>query len=78
MAGMTVELLDEQGAVIDTAVTNRSGDYRFDSMTATGLFQVRLAAGNGVDVVGSDVLSFRYVPISDLGAVGRWHWVSAR
>ena len=54
LAGITVELLDRDGNIVDTAVTNRDGKYRFDSFTETGAYQVRLAADNGLEAVEAD------------------------
>ncbi|MCA9157620.1 MAG: hypothetical protein KDA72_04795 [Planctomycetales bacterium] len=50
--GVTLELLDDAGDVIDTTITDRRGNYRFRSFAETGDYQIRL--------VGSD----QYQPIS--------------
>lgn len=50
VAGVTVELLDDTGAVLDTTTTDRNGRYRFNSFAETGSYQVRVAADpdNGI------------------------------
>ena len=40
--GVTVELLDDQGEVIDTTVTDRRGHYSFDMFTKTGDYQIQV------------------------------------
>ena len=47
LAGITVELLDNSGEVINTTTTNRDGRYRFTSMTESGDYQVRLVLPDG-------------------------------
>ncbi|MEZ6137856.1 MAG: peroxidase family protein [Pirellulaceae bacterium] len=44
IAGITVELLNDNGVVIDTAVTDRRGNYRFrsTSFAETGDYQIRV------------------------------------
>ena len=46
LAGITVQLLDNAGEVIDTTTTNRDGRYRFGSMTETGDYQVRVVSSD--------------------------------
>jgi len=50
--GITVELLDDQGAVIDTQETDADGQYLFDGLTP-GDYQVRFVRpeGTGVDAL---------------------------
>ncbi|MCE7987254.1 MAG: DUF11 domain-containing protein, partial [Caldilinea sp. CFX5] len=43
--GVTVELLDSNGAVLKTTTTNATGYYRFDDLAA-GSYRVRVAASN--------------------------------
>lgn len=50
--GITLELLDDAGEVIDSTTTDRRGNYRFSSFAETGDYQIR--------IVGSDL----YQPIS--------------
>ncbi len=53
--GVTVELLDNEGNVIDTMLTDRSGNYRFRSFAETGDYQIRLAAtGETLDLLISN------------------------
>lgn len=55
VAGVTIELLDDEGEVIDTTVTDRRGNYRFRSFAETGDYQIRLAAtGETLDVLISN------------------------
>jgi len=42
LAGITVELLDDEGEVIATTVTNSRGRYRFTQFAETGDYQVRV------------------------------------
>jgi peroxidase len=44
LAGITVQLLNDEGTIIDTAVTGRDGRYRFRSFDETGDYQVRVVA----------------------------------
>ena len=44
LPGVSVQLLDDEGAVIATAVTDREGRYRFNQFSETGDFQVRVVA----------------------------------
>ena len=53
---VVVELMDDEGNVVDRAATNRNGEFTFDSFTQTGNYQIRVAAENGMEVVGSDTL----------------------
>ncbi len=50
--GVTIELLDDEGNVVDTTVTDRSGNYKFDSFDHSGAYQIRIAASNGLESVG--------------------------
>src|SRR4029079_3586847 len=36
LAGITVQLLNDEGTIVDTAVTGRDGRYRFSSFSETG------------------------------------------
>ena len=42
LAGVTVQLLNDEGTIVDTAVTGRDGRYRFRSFDETGDYQVRV------------------------------------
>ncbi|MEL6891989.1 MAG: SdrD B-like domain-containing protein, partial [Actinomycetota bacterium] len=46
LAGVTVELLDAAGAVIDTTTTDADGEYVFDGLAA-GTYSVRIPAAGG-------------------------------
>jgi protocatechuate 3,4-dioxygenase beta subunit len=46
--GVTVELLDENGDVIDTTTTNANGNYLFDNLDA-GVYSVRFTAPDGTE-----------------------------
>jgi hypothetical protein len=42
LAGITVQLLNDEGIIMDTAVTGRDGRYRFRSFNETGDYQVHI------------------------------------
>jgi peroxidase len=42
LPGVKVELLNDEGVVVDTTTTNRDGRYRFTSFAETGDYQVRV------------------------------------
>jgi hypothetical protein len=42
LPGVKVELLNDEGVVVDTTTTNRDGRYRFASFAETGDYQVRV------------------------------------
>jgi hypothetical protein len=42
LAGVTVQLLNDEGTIMDTAVTGRDGRYRFKSFDETGDYQVHV------------------------------------
>ena len=65
--GITMELLDSEGNVMETTVTDRNGNYEFDSMSRTGLYQVQVASSNDVSVAGSASLEM-------LVSSGDAHW----
>jgi hypothetical protein len=50
LSAVMVQLLDDEGAVIATAVTDREGRYRFTQFSETGDFQVRVVAPAGYSV----------------------------
>ena len=52
-AGVVVELLTQDGEVVETAVTDQNGRYRFASLHEAGSYQVRIAAEN--DRVATDI-----------------------
>jgi hypothetical protein len=50
--GVTVELLNDAGEVVDTTQTDRRGSYRFRSFAETGDYQIRLAdTGQTLDIL---------------------------
>ncbi|EMI43934.1 peroxidase family protein [Rhodopirellula sp. SWK7] len=55
MEGMEMELLDSDGNVVDTAVTDGDGRYEFDSFDRTGVYSIRMASSD-VDVLGEDTI----------------------
>ncbi|TWU54358.1 Serine-aspartate repeat-containing protein I precursor [Rubripirellula tenax] len=52
--GVTVELLDLDGNVVDTAITDARGSYAFDSFDQSGAYTIRIAETEGMTTVGSD------------------------
>lgn len=50
--GITVELIDGDGNVIESTVTDVSGNYTFNSVTHSGNYQVRIADTDEWDVAG--------------------------
>lgn len=62
LAGVTVDLLNDEGEVVDTTVTDSRGFYLFDTFLETGDYQVRvLRPGSNTTVVAetADVLISR-------------------
>jgi len=55
MEGMEMELLDSDGNVVATAVTDSDGRYEFDSFDRTGVYSIRMASSD-VDVLGEDTI----------------------
>jgi hypothetical protein len=51
--GIVVELVDSDGNVIDSALTDANGNYAFDSVTQSGAYQVRVAESDEWDVAGT-------------------------
>ncbi|MCO8123065.1 dockerin type I domain-containing protein [Stieleria sp. TO1_6] len=55
VADVTVELLNDEGEVIDSTVTDSRGNYRFRSFPETGDYQIRVAqTGETLSVLISD------------------------
>ncbi len=44
IAGVRVQLINDEGTVVDTTFTGRDGGYRFTSFNETGNYQVRIVA----------------------------------
>ena len=56
VAGVTVELLNDEGVVIAATETGRSGRYRFNNFSETGDYQVRVASSSDLQSTNSDTL----------------------
>ncbi|QEG41026.1 peroxidase family protein [Roseimaritima ulvae] len=54
--GITVELVDGAGNVIDSAVTDSDGNYELASISTSGLYEVRVAASDEYTTVGSETI----------------------
>lgn len=55
-AGVTVELLDDAGEVLEVTTTDRRGNYRFTAFAETGDYQIRLADSNELVPVSDSLL----------------------
>ena len=51
--GILVELVDSDGSVLDSVMTDANGDYSFDSVTESGSYQVRVAESDEWVVAGT-------------------------
>jgi peroxidase len=51
--GIIVELVDSEGNIIDSVLTDANGKYAFDSVTQSGSYQVRVAESDEWDVAGN-------------------------
>lgn len=49
LAGVQVQLLNDEGSVIASVLTDRQGRYRFGSLPETGDFQVQVVVPNGMN-----------------------------
>ncbi|MGB7328687.1 MAG: peroxidase family protein [Rubripirellula sp.] len=58
MAGVTVELLDSDGNVVDTAVTDDAGVYVFDDFDQSGSYVIQMASTNELTADGNDTFEF--------------------
>jgi hypothetical protein len=54
VGGLTVELIDSDGNLVDSVTTDRSGGYVFTNMDESGVYTIRLVAIAGMEVIGSD------------------------
>ncbi|WP_404306882.1 peroxidase family protein [Neorhodopirellula lusitana] len=52
--GIEVQLLDSEGNLIDTTLTDSKGNYAFDSVTQSGSYQVQIAVSDEWTVEGDD------------------------
>jgi hypothetical protein len=55
MAGVTLELLNDEGVVIATTVTTAGGQYRLDDFEETGDYRVRVVPPAGQAASASEV-----------------------
>ncbi len=55
--GVTVELLDDTGTVIDSTVTDLRGQYKFSSMAETGTYSVRVVPSAGTAIASTSTES---------------------
>ncbi len=63
LAGLTVNLLDADGNIVDTTTTGARGQYSFN-VDGTGQFQVQLVTGNAKQTVLSravNISPWRYI-----------------
>jgi hypothetical protein len=58
LAGVQVQLLDDEGGVIDTTTTDSGGRYRFTSFGETGNYQVQIVLPMGKTPTTDSVYSF--------------------
>ena len=56
IAGVTVELLNDEGTVIATTTTDRRGQYHFRDFHETGDYQVRVANSSPLQLTSADTL----------------------
>ncbi|MCC9643241.1 dockerin type I domain-containing protein [Rhodopirellula sp. JC740] len=56
MVGAVLELVDGEGTVVDVAITDEMGRYRFDSVDESGTYVVRMALSDDYVVLGNDAL----------------------
>ncbi|WDQ16319.1 peroxidase family protein [Rhodopirellula sp. P2] len=56
MVGVAVDLLDRDGNVVDTAITDEQGKYRFTDFAHSGSYSVRMSSSDDYVVLGSDTL----------------------
>ena len=56
MVGVVVELLDSEGNLVDTALTDAAGNYRFTEFDESGAYTIQMAASDEYVVDGASVL----------------------
>lgn len=54
VAGITVELVDGQGTLVDSTVTDPNGNYRFENIDQTGRYMVQIATSESLQIIGND------------------------
>ncbi len=70
LAGQTVELLDENGLVIATAVTNENGEYTFAHIGTMDKLQIRITTADGdVYFEDADTGNFQQTDIVSVGSI---------
>jgi hypothetical protein len=57
IAGTSVELLNDEGDVVATTVTDSRGRYSFNEFHETGDYQVRIVAADGMTVLSAETLN---------------------
>ncbi len=57
MVGVVVELLDSDGEVVDTAITDERGNYRFNDIAQSGAYTIQTATSEEYTVLGSGSLN---------------------
>ncbi|MCI0458892.1 MAG: hypothetical protein L0Z62_18185 [Gemmataceae bacterium] len=70
IAGVLVELLNDEGEVIARARTNSQGSYRFDAFRETGDFQVRVVVPSRLTVTTENPQEF-VIPTGDVTVRGK-------
>jgi hypothetical protein len=56
VAGIAVELLNDEGDVLATTQTDRNGNYHFNDFRETGDYQVRVASSTVVQLTSDEIL----------------------
>ncbi|WP_145076224.1 peroxidase family protein [Aureliella helgolandensis] len=56
VAGVTLELLDDSGEVVDSTTSDSRGNYRFNSFAHTGDYQIRLVGSDEYQPLSSDLV----------------------
>jgi peroxidase len=56
VAGITVELFDDQGTLVDSTVTDPNGNYRIENIDQTGQYVVQIATRESLQIIGNDTV----------------------
>ena len=56
MVGVTVELVDSDGLVVDSAMTDEDGTYRFSNFDQSGSYTIRMAASEEYETDETDAI----------------------